>query len=152
MFKKSAALMAVLTAGFFSMALASDHDDEKKSNGIRDGATVYEQSCAVCHSNNSIKKALQFGNRDDWEELIEEGQQFPVAHGWVGTRQMPPKGGDPEITLDEFINAVAYIGDSVGAEWKDAENIDEDMYEEILKEIQIRYQRNELYDKIGKKY
>jgi cytochrome c5 len=152
MFKKSVALIAVSTVIFSSAALASDDGDDGKENGIRDGATVYEQSCAVCHSNNSIKSALQFGNRDDWEELIEEGQQFPVAHGWVGTRQMPRKGGDPEITLDEFINAVAYIGNSVGAGWKDAENMDEEMYKEILKEIKIRYQRNELYDKIGKKY
>ena len=69
---------------------------------------------------------------------------------------MPPRGGDPNITLSEFISAVAYMANNSGAEmdekWKEGPDIDDDTYNEILKEIQKRYLRNELYDKIGKKY
>lgn len=75
-----------------------------------------------------------------------------TAHGWVGTRKMPRHGGDKNIVLDEFINAVAYMGNSPGANWKESDKLDKKMYKEILKEIQIRLQRNDLYDKIGKKY
>jgi len=67
---------------------------------------------------------------------------------------MSRHGGDPKITLNEFISAVAYIANHSGAnpKWKEAPKLDPKTYNEILKEIQIRLQRNELYDKIGKKY
>jgi cytochrome c5 len=150
MVKKSLVTMA-LFCSMSTIALASS-DSKKSDDKIRDGKTVYAQSCAVCHSKAFIPEVLKLGNKEDWKELIEEGQQFPTAHGWVGTRKMPRHGGDPKITLDEFINAVAYMGNQAGANWKESDKLDKAMYKEILKEIQIRLQRNDLYDKIGKKY
>lgn len=150
MVKKSLVTMA-LFCSMSTIALASS-DSKKSDDKIRDGKTVYAQSCAVCHSKAFIPEVLKLGNKEDWKELIEEGQQFPTAHGWVGTRKMPRHGGDPKITLDEFINAVAYMGNQAGANWKESDKLDKSMYKEILKEIQIRLQRNDLYDKIGKKY
>jgi cytochrome c5 len=150
MVKKSLVTMA-LFCSMSTITLASS-DSKKSDDKIRDGKTVYAQSCAVCHSKAFIPEVLKLGNKEDWKELIEEGQQFPTAHGWVGTRKMPRHGGDPKITLDEFINAVAYMGNQAGANWKESDKLDKSMYKEILKEIQIRLQRNELYDKIGKKY
>ena len=118
--------------------------------------TVFTESCVVCHGNKTIPETLHFGDPKDWEGLIKEGQQFPSAHGWVGTRKMPRHGGDPKITLSEFISAVAYMANNSGVKmekpWKEGPDIDKDTYNEILKEIQIRLQRNELYDKRGKKY
>lgn len=140
---------SLLTVSLLSIFTSSLLAGDKKE---RSGAKVYEESCAVCHSTKFLKEAPKFGNKDDWKEFIEEGQQFPVAHGWVGTRKMPRHGGDPKITLNEFINATTYLGNSAGADWKEAKDLDKETYKEILKEIQIRLQRNELYDKIGKKY
>ncbi|MGD9554998.1 MAG: cytochrome c5 family protein [Arcobacteraceae bacterium] len=151
MMKKSL-MIVTLFCSMLTLMFASSDDKKKKNNHIRDGKTVYAQSCAVCHSKAFIPEVLKLGNKEDWKELIEEGQQFPTAHGWVGTRKMPRHGGDPKITLDEFINAVAYMGNQAGANWKEYDKLDKSMYKEILKEIQIRLQRNELYDKIGKKY
>ncbi|MFA7083110.1 MAG: c-type cytochrome [Arcobacteraceae bacterium] len=149
--KQSLALGTLLVLLLSNLAFASSKH-KNKSNDMRDGKTVYAQSCAVCHSNAFIPEALKLGNKKDWEELIEEGQQFPTAHGWVGTRKMPRHGGDPKITLDEFINAVAFMANKAGANWEESDKLDSDIYKEILKEIQIRILRNELYDKIGKKY
>ena len=148
MIKKSLLTIALLS--LTTIAFASD--DKKNDENTRDGKTVYIQSCAACHSGSFFKEAPKFGDKDSWIKFIEEGQQFPVAHGWIGTRKMPRHGGDPKITLDEFINAVAFMGNSAGADWKEAKDLDKEVYNEILKEIQIRLQRNELYDKIGKKY
>lgn len=150
MVKKGLVTMA-LFCSMSTITLASS-DSKKSDETIRDGKTVYSESCAVCHSKAFIPEVLKLGNKEDWKELIEEGQQFPTAHGWVGTRKMPRHGGDPKITLDEFINAVAYMGNQAGANWQESDKLDKAMYKEILKEIQIRLQRNELYDKIGKKY
>lgn len=77
----------------------------------------------MCHSRAFIPEALQLGSKEDWEELIEEGQQFPTAHGWVGTRKMPRHGGDPKITLDEFINAVAFMANKAGANWNESDKL-----------------------------
>ena len=148
MIKKSLLTIALLS--LTTIAFASD--DKKSDENTRDGKTVYTQSCAACHSGNFLKEAPKFGDKASWIEFIKEGQQFPVAHGWIGTRKMPRHGGDPKITLDEFINAVAFMGNSAGADWKEAKDLDKEVYNEILKEIQIRLQRNELYDKVGKKY
>ena len=152
MTKKSIFLTALLTVGLSSTLFASDHGKKKKSDGIRDGKTVYAQSCAVCHSGGPLKTAPKLGNKADWAGFIEEGQQYPVAHGWLGTRQMPPRGGDPKITFEEFVNAVAFLGNSAGANWKEYHELDEEMHEEILEEIQERMLRNQAYDNMGKKY
>jgi cytochrome c5 len=148
MFIKSLIVVSMLLT---SQVFASD-DHKDDDDDIRDGKTVYSQSCKACHSTPFIPEVLKFGNKDDWKDLIEEGQQFPTAHGWVGTRKMPRHGGDVKITLDEFINAVAYMANAAGADWEESDDLDPKMYKEILKEIQIRLQRNELYDAIGKKY
>lgn len=118
----------------------------------RPGQIVYNESCAVCHSTQFLPKVLKFGDKGDWAKLIGEGQQFPSAHGYVGTRQMPPRGGDPKISLNEFINAVAYMGNAAGADWKESDKLDPKMKAEIEKEISIRKARNKHNDEIGKRY
>lgn len=145
MFKK-----LLFSVGISSVCLVNSFAKEKNE---RDGKTVYEESCAVCHSTDHfLKEAPVYGDKKAWAEFIKEGQQFPVAHGWLGTRKMPKKGGDPDITLNEFINAVAYLGNSAGADWKEAKKLDKKVYDEILKEIEIRMLRNMVYDNIGKNY
>lgn len=141
-------------AGVALVALVSVSAFAANTSIERDGETTYTQSCSVCHSNKNIPETLVLGNEKDWAELIEEGQQFPSAHGWIGTRKMPRHGGDPKITLNEFISAVAFMANHSGAnpKWKEAPELDPKMHKEILKEIQIRLQRNDLYDKVGIKY
>lgn len=148
MFKNKLVVAVTLLPLLTSLSFA----DSKKLKKERDGETTYLQSCAVCHSTNFIEETPRFGDKKAWADFIEEGQEIPVAHGWVGTRKMPRHGGDPDITLNEFISATAYLGNSAGADWKEAKDVDEKLYKGILKEIQLRLQRNELYDKIGKNY
>jgi len=40
-------------------------------------------------------------------------------HAWVGVRDMPAKGGKPDLALEEFARAVAYMARAAGATWKD---------------------------------
>lgn len=58
-----------------------------------------------------------------------------TAHAWVGVRAMPPRGGDPNLSLEEFARAVAYMARSAGADWKDP---DDEMLEEIREEEEDR--------------
>jgi cytochrome c5 len=82
------------------------------------GEQVYEKTCKACHG-TKFDKAPQLGDRKAWAPLIKEGQVVLTAHAFVGVRNMPPKGGDATLSLDEFSRAVAYMARSAGGTWKD---------------------------------
>jgi mono/diheme cytochrome c family protein len=50
--------------------------------------------------------------------LIAEGQVTLTAHGYVGVRGMPAKGGNPNLTVEGFADAVAYMVNEAGGKWK----------------------------------
>ena len=85
---------------------------------LKSGEQVFKETCVVCHG-TGLLKAPKFGDKKDWAELIKEPQAALTADGWVGVRDMPPKGGKPDLALDEFARAVAYMARAAGATWKD---------------------------------
>ena len=42
-----------------------------------------------------------------------------TARAWVGIGDMPSRGGNPDLALDEFARTVAYMARQSGAKWKD---------------------------------
>lgn len=85
---------------------------------LKSGEQVYKETCFACHS-TKVDKAPQFGDKAAWAPLIKEGQHVLTAHAWVGVRNMPPKGGKPDLKQEEFARAVAYMARSAGGTWKD---------------------------------
>jgi cytochrome c5 len=85
---------------------------------FEDGASVYREVCSSCHGPGPVA-APKYGDAAAWKPLIEEGQHVITAHGWVGVREMPPRGGEPELRLEEFGRAVAYMARAAGADWLD---------------------------------
>ncbi len=85
---------------------------------IKSGEAVYKETCHVCHA-TGLLKAPKFGDKKDWAELIKEPQATLTADGWVGVRDMPAKGGKPDLALEEFARAVAYMVRAAGAKWQD---------------------------------
>lgn len=88
------------------------------SGALKDGETVYRHVCISCHGPGPIE-APKYGDPRAWQPLIAEGQHIVTAHGWVGVREMPPRGGEPKLTLEEFAGAVAYMARAAGADWPD---------------------------------
>jgi cytochrome c5 len=82
------------------------------------GEEVYREVCAACHS-TKFDKAPQLGDRKAWAPLIKEGQPVLTAHAWVGVRNMPPRGGKPDLSLEEFARAVAHMARESGGKWQD---------------------------------
>lgn len=105
----------------------------------RSGEQVYQQVCMSCHA-TKVENAPQFGDRAAWKPLIEEGQDVLTAHAWVGVRGMPPRGGSPDLRLDEFARATAYMARAAGADWADP---DARMLEKIDDEIEDRLENLE---------
>jgi len=88
------------------------------ANGDESGEHVYREVCAVCHG-TKFDKAPQLGDRKAWAPLIDEGQHVLTAHAWVGVRNMPPRGGKADLSLEAFSRAVAYMARQAGGKWRD---------------------------------
>ena len=82
------------------------------------GEQVYQRVCSACHG-TKFDKAPQLGDREAWAPRIKAGQAVLTAHAFVGVRNMPPRGGDASLELEDFARAVAYMARSAGGDWKD---------------------------------
>ena len=81
------------------------------------GENTYKQVCAACHG-AGVLNAPKLGDKTKWTPLIAEGQVTLTAHAYVGVRGMPAKGGNPNMTIETFSDAVAYMAGKAGGNWK----------------------------------
>jgi mono/diheme cytochrome c family protein len=98
------------------------------------GESIYQQVCASCHT-PGVAGAPKLGDKAKWAALIKEGQVQITAHGYVGVRGMPAKGGRPDLGINDFAASVVYMANQSGASWK---NPDDAMLKKIDAEIQRR--------------
>lgn len=80
------------------------------------GENTYKQVCVSCHG-SGVLNAPKFGDKAKWAPLIAEGQVTLTAHAYVGVRAMPPKGGNPNLTVETFSDALVYIVNNSGGKW-----------------------------------
>lgn len=86
----------------------------------KNGEQVYRETCMACHG-PGLAGAPRVGDAKVWEKLRKEGPHVVTAHGWVGVRGMPAQGGRPELTLQEFADAVAWMARASSTHWPDAD-------------------------------
>ncbi len=98
------------------------------------GENTYKQVCVSCHA-AGVLNAPKFGDKAKWAPLIAEGQVTLTAHAYFGVRAMPPKGGNPNLSIEGFADALVYMVNNSGGNWKspDAKTI-----AAINKEIEVR--------------
>lgn len=89
-----------------------------QSQNLKSGELVFKETCSVCHATGMLN-APKFADKKAWGPLIKEAQAALTADGWVGVRNMPPKGGKPDLALEEFARAVSYMARAAGAKWAD---------------------------------
>lgn len=98
------------------------------------GESTYKQVCANCHG-TGVLNAPKFGDKAKWAPLIAEGQATLTAHAYFGVRGMPPKGGNPNLTIQGFSDALVYMVNNSGGNWKTP---DAKMIAAINKELEAR--------------
>lgn len=86
----------------------------------RTGEAVYQAVCASCHQSGALGAPRQ-GNKGDWGKRIAQGYDTLIKHATEGFNQMPPRGGDPEISDIEIARTVAYMANAAGANFKPKE-------------------------------
>lgn len=121
-FKKETYFLALALLGASGLALAQS------------GENTYKQVCAACHG-SGVLNAPKFGDKAKWAPLIAEGQVTLTAHAYVGVRAMPPKGGNPNLSIETFSDALVYMVNNSGGNWKspDAQTV-----AAINKEVETR--------------
>ena len=83
----------------------------------KSGQEVYDAVCTSCHAAGALG-APKFDNKGDWAGRIGQGYDTLVKHAIEGIRQMPPRGGDGDLSDIEVARAVAYMANSAGASFK----------------------------------
>ena len=81
------------------------------------GEATYKQVCISCHG-AGVLNAPKLGDKAKWAPLIAEGQVTLTAHGYVGVRAMPAKGGNPNLSIEGFADALVYMVNNSGGNWK----------------------------------
>lgn len=117
-----------------AVLVATSSHAQTPTAALKSGEQVYQSVCMQCHA-QGVDNAPKFGDKKVWAPLIEEGQAILTGHAWVGVRKMPPKGGKPDLSQEEFARAVAYMARAAGGNWQDP---DLEMLKQIRKEEKDR--------------
>ena len=80
----------------------------------RSGEEIFDAVCSQCHQTGALG-APRFGNKGDWAKRIAQGYPTLIKHATEGLRQMPARGGDPDIDDIELARAIAFMADKAGA-------------------------------------
>ncbi len=80
------------------------------------GKEVVEAVCAACHATGA-SGAPRIGDKAAWAKLIRQGLGALTKEAINGIRQMPPHGGNPDLTDIEVERGVVYMANQAGAKW-----------------------------------
>jgi hypothetical protein len=58
------------------------------------------------------------GDKAKWAPLIKEVQVQLTAHGYVGVRGMPAKGGKADLSVTDFAASLVFMVNQSGGSWQ----------------------------------
>ena len=85
-------------------------------NVERSGKQVVEASCFACHGSGA-NGAPKIGDKQAWAKRSEQGLTSLTASALKGIRQMPPHGGNTNLTDTEIERAITYMVNQSGGNW-----------------------------------
>jgi cytochrome c5 len=87
----------------------------------KNGKQVVEAVCAACHATGALN-APKIGDKAAWAKLNKAGLDTVAANAIKGIRQMPARGGNPDLSDTEVTRAVVYMANQSGASWQEPES------------------------------
>ena len=82
------------------------------------GKEISDAVCGACHATGALN-APKIGDKAAWGKKIGEGLDRLTKDAIKGIRQMPPRGGNPDLSDLEVGRAVAYMANQSGANFKE---------------------------------
>lgn len=84
----------------------------------KSGEEVYKQICAACHATGALN-APKVGDKAGWAPHLKEGLEHLIETAIKGINQMPPRGGNADLSDLEVARAVVYMANQSGANFKE---------------------------------
>lgn len=85
----------------------------------KSGDEVVKGVCAMCHG-AGLMESPKLGDAGQWAPRIAQGYETLVKHAIEGIRNMPARGGNPDLTDTEIASAVAVMANGAGANFDPA--------------------------------
>lgn len=82
----------------------------------RSGKDVVEESCFACHGSGA-NGAPKIGDKQAWAKRASQGLTGLTKNALNGIRQMPPHGGNTNLTDTEIERAITYMVNQSGGNW-----------------------------------
>jgi cytochrome c5 len=82
----------------------------------KSGKEIVEAVCGACHISGALN-APKIGTRAEWGKLIALGLPRLTQSAIKGVRQMPARGGNPDLSDIEIERAIVYMADQSGGKW-----------------------------------
>ena len=105
----AAALALALTTFVVPMVVSAQ-------NVERSGKEVVAASCVSCHGTGA-NGAPKIGDKKAWAARAAKGLTGLTSNALQGIRQMPPHGGNPNLTDTEIERAITYMVNQSGGHW-----------------------------------
>ncbi len=84
------------------------------------GKEVVDAICGACHG-AGLLNAPKIGDKATWGKLISQGIPRLTQSAIKGIRNMPPRGGSPDLSDIEIARSIAYMANQSGANIKEPE-------------------------------
>ena len=82
----------------------------------RSGKEVVDGLCIACHGTGA-NGAPRIGDKKAWAKRASQGLTSLTKSALEGIRQMPPHGGNPNLTDTEIERAITYMVNQSGGHW-----------------------------------
>ena len=80
------------------------------------GKEIVDAVCGACHASGALN-APKIGDKATWAKLIALGLPRLNQDAIKGVRQMPARGGNPDLSDIEIERAIVYMADQSGGKW-----------------------------------
>ena len=84
----------------------------------KSGKEIVDAVCSACHATGALN-APKIGDKAAWAPHLGEGLGHLTQNAIKGVRQMPPRGGNPDLSDLEIERAVAFMANQSGANFKE---------------------------------
>ena len=107
--KSALAVACILVAAWWPANASAQHPD-------RSGKEVVDSLCISCHGTGA-NGAPKIGDKKAWAARSAQGLSSLTQHALNGIRQMPPHGGNPNLSDTEIERAITYMVNQSGGHW-----------------------------------
>ncbi len=84
----------------------------------KSGKEIVDAVCSACHATGALN-APKIGDKAQWGPHLGVGLDHLTQNAIKGVRQMPPRGGNPDLTDTEIARAIVFMANQSGASFKE---------------------------------